>query len=59
MAQLKAGRFFLYEHPWSAWSWKLKPVAELMAMPGVLLVEGHQCAYGQTSTDVDGVKRIA
>ena len=22
-AQLAAGRYFLYEHPWSAWSWKL------------------------------------
>ena len=31
-AQLAAGRYFLYEHPWSAWSWKLKPVAEVMGL---------------------------
>jgi hypothetical protein len=58
-AQLAAGRYFLYEHPWSAWSWKLKPVVEVMGLAGVLLVEGHQCAYGQASRDPDGQMRLA
>ena len=26
-AQHAAGRYFLYEHPWSAWSWKLRGCA--------------------------------
>ncbi len=52
-AQRAAGRYFLDEHPWSAWSWKLKPVTEVMGLTGVLLVEGHQCAYGQASRDPD------
>ena len=57
-AQHTAGRCFLFEHPWSAWSWKLKVAREVADMSGVLAVEGHQCAYSQKSVDPDGVTRL-
>jgi hypothetical protein len=33
-AQHEAGRYFLFEHPWSAWSWKLEAVREVMDLNG-------------------------
>ena len=57
-AQRKRGGLFLFEHPWSAWSWKLGMVKHVMEQEGVLVVEGHQCAYGQSSVDPDGVRRL-
>ena len=57
-AQVAAGRRFLFEHPWSAWSWKLPAVVEVMNLPGVQVVKGHQCCFGQKSVDPDGVERL-
>ena len=45
--QVRQGGYFLYEQPWSADSWKLKGVQELMNLNGIELYKGHQCVFGQ------------
>ena len=57
--QASRGKKFLHEHPWSANSWKLDFVQEVAAMPGVEVRKGHQCPFGQTSTDANGVGLVA
>lgn len=43
--QLRRGRHFLHEHPWTARSWQLDSIREILAHPGVQLVEGHMCQF--------------
>ena len=49
--QHEAGRWFVFEHPWTAWSWYLTIVETVAELPGVMIVEGHQCEFGQGSID--------
>ena len=44
--QHKHGRYFLHEHPWPAWSWRLPGMQALMATPSVTLGKGHMCRHG-------------
>jgi hypothetical protein len=44
--QLKAGRFFLFEHPGQATTWGLPRVAALKARTGVMAAVFDQCCYG-------------
>ena len=44
--QLRAGRFFLHEHPEQAKSWAIKELKELMEDPEVVRVMGHMCQEG-------------
>ena len=48
------GRYFLHEHPWSAWSWKLDFIQDFMQRTDVYLGRGDQCPCGQWSTDEHG-----
>ena len=57
--QASRGKKFLHEHPWSATSWKLDFVQKVAAMPGVEVRKGHQCPFGQTSTDATGEGLVA
>ena len=43
---MKAGRYFLHEHPAGATSWKLRCVRKIAEMDGVTVVTAHQCAFG-------------
>ena len=43
--QLRAGRFFLHEHPAGADSWKEDCIVNLQNEPGVYTVEGPMCCY--------------
>ena len=52
--QHASGRFFLHEHPKSAASWKLWMIQEVVRLPGVVVAECDQCAYGQWSVDAEG-----
>ena len=52
--QLKAGRYFLHEHPWSAKSWYLPEIAEMMNRPGVTVTKGHMCRFGMTACNEEG-----
>ena len=52
--QVRRGRCFLHEHPWSASSWKLDILQEVMAEPGVDVRRGDQCPFGQKATDDQG-----
>ena len=56
--QLRAGRYFLHEHPWPAWSWRLPGMQDLKAMPGVILGKGHMCRHGML-VDTPGGKELA
>ena len=47
--QLKRGKHFLHEHPWTARSWKLDFIQDLLNDERVHLVEGHMCDFGMTS----------
>ena len=49
--QMDAGRFFLHEHPWGAWSWSLPEVRELRNEVGVKLAKGNMCAQGMKLRD--------
>ena len=47
--QLDGGRFFAFEHPASATSWKQPCVQAVMARPGVVVVQFDQCMLGLTT----------
>ena len=47
--QLRAGRYFLHEHPNSASSWKVDCIKELSKDPLVMQANIDQCAYGLMS----------
>ena len=47
--QLRRGKHFLHEHPWSARSWELDCIKHVMSFPNVQLVEGHMCQFGMTT----------
>ena len=52
--QVKAGRLFLHEHPWSATSWNLDCVLEVRHMEGVAVAYGDQCPFGFVVLDAHG-----
>ena len=43
------GRHLLHEHPWTARSWRLPDVAELLEHPAVGIVQGHMCQFRMMS----------
>ena len=43
--QVTAGRFFLHEHPYSAWSWKVPCIKELLELELVCRVRGDMCCF--------------
>jgi len=45
------GRYFLHEHPWGAWSWRLDFVQAFLKREDVFLGRGDQCPFGQKATD--------
>ena len=49
--QMSEGRYFIHEHLWSASSWHVPFVRNLMDLKGVLEVRVDQCSYGLTSAD--------
>ena len=49
MEQLRQGRHFLHGHPWSARSWVLPCMQQLMSHPSVDLVQGHMCQFTMTA----------
>ncbi|CAK0826820.1 unnamed protein product [Prorocentrum cordatum] len=52
--QVKHDRTFLHEHPWSADSWDLDIVKDVMALPGVAVGRGDQRAFGLVVADAHG-----
>ena len=52
--QLKAGRHFLHEHPWSAKSWWLRCVRVTARDPRAILVKTDLCRFGMQTTDEAG-----
>ena len=49
--QLKRGKHFLHEHPWSARSWKLPKIGKLLEHPAVTLTQRHMCQFGMETFD--------
>ena len=47
--QIQSGRHLLHEHPWTARSWKLKCVDDLLKHPAVNLSQGHMCQFRMMS----------
>ena len=47
--QIQQGRHLLHEHPWTARSWKLLCVTELLNHPAVKLAQGHMCQFRMVS----------
>ena len=47
--QLRKRRHFLHEHLWSARSWALPCVQEIIDDPSVELVQGHMCRFRMTT----------
>lgn len=54
MIQLKAGRFFLHEHPAGAKSRQEPCITAISNRNDVHTVVGHQCQYGLTTPGLDG-----
>ena len=52
--QMSEGRFFLHEHPLSAWSWKLSSVRELRENPDVYRIRGDMCRFNMIINDAQG-----
>ena len=49
--QAKAGRYFLFEHPLCATSWKLTSLAKLKKEVGVMGAVSDMCAFGMKAAD--------
>ena len=49
--QCDNGRYFLHEAPSSASSWKEDCIMKLMALPGVVRVDGPMCRWGMHQHD--------
>ena len=47
--QMKAGNYFLHEHPWTARSWELEAMKDITDDPRVKKVRTHMCQFGMTS----------
>ena len=47
--QLKMGRHFVHEHPWSARSWKLECILDLQSDARVKTAYANLCRFGMTS----------
>ena len=56
--QIREGRYFIHEHPWSASSWGQPMVLELLRKPGVQRVRVDQCMYGLMA-ESHGVRGLA
>ena len=52
--QMQEERGFVHEHPWSAFSWQLDCVTNLLGQPGVECRRGDQCHFRQSSLDTKG-----
>ena len=57
--KLDAGRYFVHEHPWGAWSWKLPNMIALMERDGVKLGKGHLCQQGMFVKEPNGDAKLA
>jgi hypothetical protein len=49
MYQLENGKYFYFEHPWSATSWPLPCIQAVLRKPQVSLAQIDLCAYGLRS----------
>ena len=47
--QIQNGRRFFHEHPWTARSWKLRRVDDLIRHPAVTVAQGHMCQFRMMS----------
>ena len=47
--QMDEGRYWLHEHPWSARSWQIPEMEELLKDPRVQVAYADQCQFGLTS----------
>ncbi len=56
--QVRENRYFLFEHPKTATSWKMAEVERVSRMDGVGVVTTHMCAFGMLSKDEDGVELV-
>ena len=55
--QVKAGRFFLHEHPAQASSWGEPVVVAITHLPGVEVVIGDQCQVGAVDMNGGPIKK--
>ena len=55
--QVKAGRYFIHEHPGSATSWTEDCIVQVRQLPGVDVSEIDQCQYDQTSKNGSPVRK--
>ena len=52
--QVANNRWFVFEYPWAATSWKDESVVAAKSLPGVEVVKGNQCVFGQEALGPDG-----
>ena len=52
--QLRENRYFLFEHPKTATSWKMAEVLKVANMSGVDIVRMDMCRFGMMSKDEEG-----
>ena len=52
--QMDAGRYWLHEHPWSAKSWQIPELKELLEDPRVEIAYADQCQFGVTAP-IEGI----
>ena len=44
--QVKNGRGFVFEHPWSSWAWEHPRFVELLQRSDIFMVRADMCAFG-------------
>ena len=56
--QIKAGRYFLHEHPESADSWTHPGIVYIQGQKNVEIIKSDMCQFGMQSRAVDGTYRL-
>ena len=56
--QIDRGKWFLHEHPASAFSWREDDVQALQRNPFVQTIVGDQCQYGLVTPDAHDKSKL-
>ena len=51
------GKFYLFEQPWNAMSWKQSVVRRLLSLPSTYVARADQCCFGLRDADQQPIRK--
>ena len=55
--QHRRGKFYVFEQPWTAMSWRKKVVQRLLKLPGTYVARSDQCCFGMQDRDQNPIRK--